>query len=283
MQVEEAAVVAQEYISTLDNLPAEVQHLLAEIRDRENKVQALLHNIQTKTQSYIRNSLTGQVLSAKEASVPQKCADEWFQIEQYADEKVQLANRIVELLTKACGRLDVDLARILQPGAADFSLATSANDISGSTLFGRGSGLDDMQRGLRGALGTPDGSPPHMSGPPLKRRRLTHVASSQASPSPSITAARDRGRARNRGSTLVDALEEPDEEDVAENDDGDDTLYCFCQKPSYDEMIACDASDCPYEWFHVTCVGMVGQNPDTWYCPECAPKMEGEKRKGRRK
>lgn len=35
---------------------------------------------------------------------------------------------------------------------------------------------------------------------------------------------------------LVDPMEEDAEEDPAENDDGDDTLYCFCQKPSYDEV-----------------------------------------------
>lgn len=108
-------------------------------------------------------------MSTKETNVPQKCADEWLQIEQLADEKVVLANRIVDLLTKACGRLDVDLGRILQPGAADFQPA--ANEPPSSMLFSRNPGIDDMHKGLRGALGTPDGSPPHVvqSGPPLKR------------------------------------------------------------------------------------------------------------------
>ena len=45
--------------------------------------------------------------------------------------------------------------------------------------------------------------------------------------------------------------EEEDEEmgmDV-DPEDEDSDLYCFCQKPSYGEMIACDNEDnCPYEW-----------------------------------
>ncbi|EJD51930.1 hypothetical protein AURDEDRAFT_111487 [Auricularia subglabra TFB-10046 SS5] len=276
MQVEEAAVVAQEYISTLDNLPAEVQHLLAEIRDRENKVQALMQHIQHKTQSYIRSALTGAPITTKEAAVPQRCADEWLEVEQLADEKVVLAQRIVELLTKACGRLDVDLNRILAPGMMDMQ-PVAGNDLSTSLLFG---GIKDS---LRGALNTPDGSPPMVTGgPPLKRRRLTqNVSSSHASPSPSVPAARARGHGRGRAASVPDAMEAEGDEEVAENDDGDDTLYCFCQKPSYDEMIACDAPNCPYEWFHVTCVNMVGvKPPETWYCPECAPKIEsGRKRR----
>ena len=32
------------------------------------------------------------------------------------------------------------------------------------------------------------------------------------------------------------------------DDDGDKTLYCFCQRVSFGEMIACDAPDCEHEW-----------------------------------
>ncbi len=30
--------------------------------------------------------------------------------------------------------------------------------------------------------------------------------------------------------------------------EADHQLYCYCQKASYGEMIACDADDCPIEW-----------------------------------
>lgn len=32
------------------------------------------------------------------------------------------------------------------------------------------------------------------------------------------------------------------------DDDADKTLYCFCQRVSFGEMIACDAPDCEHEW-----------------------------------
>lgn len=42
---------------------------------------------------------------------------------------------------------------------------------------------------------------------------------------------------------------EGEEGEGEEGDDGDDKeIYCFCQKLSYGEMIACDNPDCPYQW-----------------------------------
>ena len=36
------------------------------------------------------------------------------------------------------------------------------------------------------------------------------------------------------------------------DDDADKTLYCFCQRVSFGEMIACDAPDCEHEWVRPT-------------------------------
>lgn len=53
-----------------------------------------------------------------------------------------------------------------------------------------------------------------------------------------------------------------------------ESVYCYCRCP-YDEvtaMIACDASNCPIEWFHFECVGIVVAPQDKWYCPQCRPQ-----------
>ncbi|KAL8380695.1 hypothetical protein RB595_005123 [Gaeumannomyces hyphopodioides] len=59
-------------------------------------------------------------------------------------------------------------------------------------------------------------------------------------------------------------------------DDDEDPLYCYCQQPSYGEMIGCDANEaCPYEWFHLDCVGLKAA-PKTnvkWYCKECKKRL----------
>lgn len=51
----------------------------------------------------------------------------------------------------------------------------------------------------------------------------------------------------------------------------DDRTYCFCGKPSTEEMICCDNENCRYKWFHYKCVNV---NPlyltqEKWYCPFC--------------
>jgi hypothetical protein len=49
------------------------------------------------------------------------------------------------------------------------------------------------------------------------------------------------------------------------NDNTAAELFCFCQQPSYGEMIACDDSDCHYEWFHFNCVGLKKQPKGVWF------------------
>jgi chromatin modification-related protein YNG2 len=45
----------------------------------------------------------------------------------------------------------------------------------------------------------------------------------------------------------LDAEGEADTGDNAEGE-AEDTLYCFCQRQSFGEMIGCDSDDCHYEW-----------------------------------
>ncbi|KAJ4488305.1 hypothetical protein J3R30DRAFT_3363914 [Lentinula aciculospora] len=53
----------------------------------------------------------------------------------------------------------------------------------------------------------------------------------------------------------------------------DNRLYCYCNKPSDGEMVACDNENCVNQWFHLSCIGL-SQLPDeseTWYCDDCDP------------
>ncbi|GAA5972527.1 hypothetical protein JCM21900_003234 [Sporobolomyces salmonicolor] len=73
-----------------------------------------------------------------------------------------------------------------------------------------------------------------------------------------------------------------DEYDPVEGeDDADKTLYCFCQRVSFGEMIACDAPDCEHEWFHLSCVGLKSIPDGRWFCDECrrANSNKGKKRR----
>lgn len=58
-----------------------------------------------------------------------------------------------------------------------------------------------------------------------------------------------------------------------DEDGGDDKQYCLCYNVSYGDMVACDNDNCPYEWFHWSCVGLKSEPNGTWYCPECTEKL----------
>ena len=59
--------------------------------------------------------------------------------------------------------------------------------------------------------------------------------------------------------------------------------YCYCQgfECDGDEMIACDYSKCPIEWFHTRCLKMKTIPSGKWYCPTCRklPKCKRRNKK----
>ncbi|KAF4970726.1 hypothetical protein FZEAL_9983 [Fusarium zealandicum] len=67
--------------------------------------------------------------------------------------------------------------------------------------------------------------------------------------------------------------------------DADEPTYCYCNGVSYGEMVACDADECPREWFHLECVGLkvAPGSKAKWYCEDCKErlKMGGKKSNAR--
>lgn len=64
-----------------------------------------------------------------------------------------------------------------------------------------------------------------------------------------------------------------------DGDEEDKALYCVCNSISYGDMVGCENDDCPYQWFHLKCVGLT-KNPredEVWYCPECISNGFGPK------
>ncbi|GAA6047882.1 Chromatin modification-related protein [Rhodotorula toruloides] len=75
-------------------------------------------------------------------------------------------------------------------------------------------------------------------------------------------------------------------EEVEGEAEGEDmTPYCFCHRPSFGEMIGCDAPDCKIEWFHLNCIGLKESPEGSWYCSQCEPRMKAQQqgRSGRKR
>lgn len=63
-----------------------------------------------------------------------------------------------------------------------------------------------------------------------------------------------------------------------EERDKDEPLYCFCQQISFGEMVACDGENCPYEWFHMDCVGLDEPPKGAWYCEDCSAELRNKRK-----
>jgi inhibitor of growth protein 3 len=66
-----------------------------------------------------------------------------------------------------------------------------------------------------------------------------------------------------------------------EEDESDDTKYCFCQRVSFGDMVACDNDNCQYQWFHWECVGIKEEPVGDWLCPACSKQPANKIKKGR--
>ncbi|GAA5855043.1 hypothetical protein JCM8547_002358 [Rhodosporidiobolus lusitaniae] len=76
------------------------------------------------------------------------------------------------------------------------------------------------------------------------------------------------------------------EEESVEAEGEDATPYCFCQRPSFGEMIGCDAPDCKIEWFHLGCIGLKESPEGSWICSMCEQQKlqkQGQGRAGRKR
>lgn len=58
-------------------------------------------------------------------------------------------------------------------------------------------------------------------------------------------------------------------EEIIDDAESEEALYCYCRQVSYGEMVECDNQDCPGQWFHFECVGLVESPAGVWYCTDC--------------
>lgn len=65
-----------------------------------------------------------------------------------------------------------------------------------------------------------------------------------------------------------------DEEDITR-------LWCYCNEPSFGDMVKCDNDKCTIEWFHFDCLRIRCPPKGKWYCPSCR-KLSKFNKKGRK-
>ncbi|CDH53573.1 phdfinger domain containing protein [Lichtheimia corymbifera JMRC:FSU:9682] len=68
-------------------------------------------------------------------------------------------------------------------------------------------------------------------------------------------------------------IKQPTRKRKERDENENEPLYCYCRQVSYGEMVACDGEHCPYEWFHMDCVGLDAPPKGAWYCDDCLAEL----------
>lgn len=300
----EIAQLASEYISSLENLTQEVQHMIKEIEHKDAKVQELLPRLASR-ENTLREMLLRKDGTAVDADkvkadkLADKIKADYATADQLNAQKEVLSRDLWRLLHGHAKRLDVEIAKI-SPGLVQQTEASLNLQSPASQLPTTSTSITSAVLGALRSSPSIEASLELASTPGALKRKLSAVSSpaikgaarhgsadrGMPSPSPlsgtafspSAMAPPPQKKLKHSGlSVMTKPLDLDIDGEPATGEEKDDRVYCHCQRVSFGEMIGCDNDDCPYEWFHLSCVGLSKPLPQTWYCTDCRERMEREK------
>lgn len=294
----DAATVLEQYVSDLANLPAEIAHILEEIRDKDIKFYDTRKKIQQRDNQihkFIKanGSLTD---NPKEQLTYPKIRADFEKAREIQQQKLDLSNTGLYILARHVKSLNDDIAKLedeglLPPMTSDqqYSSAYTSYDVSRQPSVSLG------QNGFKSrpasAMGThvngnatplllsstierkksptpaPRSTTPTSLPRPIKRQKISTTTDSPGvivSRATNVNGTGSSGTARANRPQISPSVPSNNH-----NTGEDEVLYCTCQQVSFGNMVACDNPDCQYEWFHYDCVGLKEPPSGTWYCPPC--------------
>ncbi|XP_055297572.1 inhibitor of growth protein 4 isoform X2 [Sitodiplosis mosellana] len=258
-----SALYLEHYLDGLEHLPNELQRNFTLMRELDSRAQTLMKNIDEKADEFMKT------LVKDKESIPEdvrkeklKAIQDMFnKAKEYGDDKVQLAIQTYELVDKHIRRLDSDLARF-EGEIQDKTLAVAKTVKPDAEPPKRGrkrikdvkTPVSKKKRAAASALSSED-----------EARTETIVKTPKSTKKQKKTTETEEPKTETTGHTT------PHPSDVLDMPvDPNEPTYCVCQQVSYGEMIGCDNTECPIEWFHFACVGLTTKPKGKWFCPKCS-------------
>lgn len=236
----------------------------------------------------VRNAQTAQQLQQHAASAPTTPAASMILNRQHRESSAGPAPKRGARTSTALGTVPAQSSSLarhasLGPGTPKGSAVPATSAVSRAGSVGpRASSVK-----ANGSNGSRRGTPTTTSRKRPPKSSLSRVKKVSSRNSPASTADSDLSDAVS-GSEIDDTDRRPrisnrkdkdgdevlGDADEDEDEGSDDKKYCLCHNISYGDMVACDNEECPYEWFHWSCVGLKSEPNGTWYCPECTQKKK---------
>ncbi|CAI1726252.1 hypothetical protein SEUBUCD646_0O02590 [Saccharomyces eubayanus] len=278
------SLVLEQTIQDVSNLPSEFHYLLEEIGSNDLKLNEEKKRYEQKEfqiHKFIRQQ--GSIPKhPQEDELDEEIKGSLLKCQSLQKEKCVLANTALFLIARHLSKLENNIALleedgVLAPVEEDGDMESAAEASRESSVMSSGSMKKKRAASSSGSI------------PPTLKKKKTNRASklqneidvstteksvTPMSPSFENKIARTKEIKNNRNGKGQNGS--------FENEDEDKTLYCFCQRVSFGEMVACDGPNCKYEWFHYDCVSLKEPPKGTWYCPDCKIEMEKSKLKRKR-
>uniref|UniRef100_A0A8C1WVT8 Inhibitor of growth protein n=2 Tax=Cyprinus carpio TaxID=7962 RepID=A0A8C1WVT8_CYPCA len=229
----------EHYLDSIEGLPCELQRNFSLMEDLDNRTEEKKAEISELASEYIAK--VRNLASEERVQHLKKIENAYNKCKEYSDDKVQLAMQIYEMVDKHIRRLDADLARF-------------ENDLQEKLDSGVLDSSDEKQS---------------RKDKNIKDKRASHGRDKKGSDQDS-----PKQKKLKNGANISESLLAMHPSDVLDMPvDPNEPTYCLCSQVSYGEMIGCDNSDCPIEWFHFACVGLTTKPKGKWYCPRCTQEM----------
>lgn len=281
---EDAGFVLIDYLSSIDNLPPEINHIFAEMRNKELVISEASRRISSRDsslQKYIRQHGALQV-HPKERSLTENIRKDYELLISTTQDKKSMADKALALINKHFLRLDQKINKLEAEGQLVPEPDEPPTPISTPLSASRGAAGGSRLRYANGSVR----SQKRRESSTKHTKRHHHVLEDDdddeddeeyIDDSSMLDHGRDdmREDVRFRGGN--GATYHGDSKRVSAIQDDDREVYCFCRQVSYGEMVACDDPDCELEWFHLGCVGLKNPPLGKWYCNACRERREGRR------
>ncbi|XP_053202173.1 inhibitor of growth protein 4-like isoform X2 [Panonychus citri] len=247
----------EQFLESLDALPADLQRNFTLMRDLDLRTQELIKRINNVSESYLNS--VNDLNNREKGETFKEIRCKFEEARSLSDDKVQLAMQTYEMIDKHIRRLDSELLKL----EAELKEKILFKSTGGSIENGKKRGRKEFAKGKNktSALGKKNINKNDLEkGGGRKKQKFSEDPVTTLS----VLGAETSLLASITGST--DVLDMPV--------DPNEPTYCICHQVSYGEMIGCDNPDCPIEWFHFTCVNLINKPKGKWFCPKCTSERK---------
>ncbi|XP_046339494.1 inhibitor of growth protein 3-like isoform X2 [Haliotis cracherodii] len=109
----------EDYLEMIENLPMEMRERLTEMREMDLEVQNALDSLEERVKTFFTKCVTPNVKPEWKEEQFQKIKQDYYKAKEDADEKVQLANHIYDLVDRHLRKLDQELSKFKMELEAD--------------------------------------------------------------------------------------------------------------------------------------------------------------------